>query len=62
MHLVYVQTTVGVQAQKVPELVPNTHNGVPRYLATHALPAWESDWPIDALKGKYPAPEAREVS
>jgi hypothetical protein len=56
MHLVYIQTMVGVQAQKVPELVPNTHNGVARYLATHKLDEAEHGWPIDALKGKYPAP------
>jgi hypothetical protein len=62
MHLVYVQTTVGVQAQKVPELVPNTHNGVPRYLATHTLPAHQSAWSIDALKVMYPAPEERAES
>lgn len=57
MHLVYVQTTIGVQAQKVPELVPNTHTGQARYLATHRLPAHQLTWPIDTLKVMYPGPK-----
>lgn len=61
MFLVYVQTMIGPQAQKVPELVPNTHNGVARYLATHELPGHQVGWPIDTLKVMYPLAE-RAVS
>lgn len=60
MFLVYVQTMIGVQAQRVPELVPDTRTGQGRYLATHKLPAHQHKWPIDTLVVMYPGPKAVE--
>lgn len=57
MFLVYVESHRGPQPQKVPELVPNTHNGMPRYLTTHQIEDSERGWPIDALASKYPGPK-----
>lgn len=58
MHLVYIQTTIGVQAQKVPKLVPGPHGQA--YLATHELPPHQCAWPIDALASKYPEPKQEQ--
>lgn len=60
MFLVYVQTMIGPQPQKVPELVPDTRTGNGRYLATHELPRHQVDWSIDALRVMYPLAAQQE--
>lgn len=60
MFLVYVQGHRGPQAQKVPELVPDTRTGQGRYLAAHPIPVWKEQWPIDALAVEFPAPKVAE--
>lgn len=60
MFLVYIQGHRGPQAQKVPELVPDTRTGQGRYLASHQLPTHQSCWPIDRLAEWYPAPKVAE--